>query len=433
MPFTVGGVSAGYGSAADENSRGEFWAPVWRRSASAGEVLRLIGEGRAEYDGRQARTAVDVARALGSLGVDRGIDEFVRYGFLERNGLSTFCVPVGRLKVGHHEAVRVLGDLDQWINSIRAMPSRSASATALLRSVDSHNISISQGGDPEELQDLLYDASCLERLARRSRAMSEKVRPLRGLDADLWVPLLDDGSAEFAVAVALASFRPPRSSVGWIRSLVMPDAVKSQRPAVDGFGQRALRKVLAACLVQIAARTPRGTGDPGSAWCGPSSAIWCREADFVEFANEHCDDARIERLLAGLMLLDWSYCEWRAAAVLHPPVHLNRVPTELALLKPLFHHRGLGASLDHGRSMRPDRSMARLLAADQVDSAVRLAIRDVRVAGCRPFVSPEVFASHHGGESFAAAALVPVSDSTALRLLTRVAVVGGSYRKEESA
>lgn len=430
MPFTVTGVSAAYGSAADENGRGEFWAPLWRRPASSAEVLRLIGEGRAEYNGKQARTAVDVARALGSLGVDRGIDEFVRFGFLERNGLSTFCVPVGRMKVGARAAVNVLGDLDTWVSSVRSVPSKPSSALALLRSIDSRNIAISQTGAPEQLQELLFDASQLDRLVRRSRTLSEKARPLTGLDADAWLPLLNDQTPEFNIAVALASFREPMESA-WIRRLLGRDAGPFRRPDVDGFEQRPLLSVLADCLAGVAARTRQPAGDLDGCWCASATAIWCPEPDFVAFATGMCDVGRIEHLLAELMLLDWSYCSWKPVPS-ETQSGLNRVPAEVALLKPLFHHRALGPLLGTGRPLQPDRSIPRLLASDRVGSAVQAGLRDVRIAGCRPLVSAESLAARIDGPQVGASLLIPISDVTALRLLNRVADRGGTTRKEVS-
>lgn len=431
MPFTVAGASAAYGSAADEKGRGEFWAPLWRQFASSSEVLRLIGEGRVEYNGRQARTAIDVARALGSLGVDRGVDEFVRFGFLERNGQSTFCVPVGRMKVGAQAAVNVLGDLDTWVGSVRSVPSKPSSAVALLRSIDSRNIAISQAGAAEQLQELLYDASQLDRLVRKSRALSEKARPLTGLNADTWLPLLDDESPEFNVAVALASFREPRSTSGWIRRLLGRDAWPPRRPDVDGFEQRSLLSVLAECLVQVAARTKQPAGEVDGCWCGPATAVWCPEPDFVAFVIGMCDVDRVERLLSSLMLLDWSYCSWKPAPA-EARSELHRVSVEVALLKPLFHHRALGPLIDTGRPLQPDRSIPRLLASGRVASAVQAGLRNVRVAACKPLVGAESLAARIDGAQVAASLLIPISDATALRLLNRVADFGGTTRKETS-
>ena len=142
VPFTVAGVSAGYATSVVESCRGEFWAPIWRRSASAAELMRFIAEGRAEFGGRQARNGLDVARALATLGVDRGIDEFIRFAFLERNGLATYCIPVGRQKVAASERqdVAAFKQLDPWLNRVRRTKNLPASAAALLRRIDGQRV-----------------------------------------------------------------------------------------------------------------------------------------------------------------------------------------------------------------------------------------------------------------------------------------------------
>lgn len=432
MPFMVEGVAAAYGSAASENSRGEFWAPLWRTKATAGEVLRLVAEGRAEYKGHQARNAVDVSRALASLGVDRGIDEFVRYGFLERNGLSTFCVPVGRLRVRERQRVGVLGDLDWWINQVRWASPLPAAASQLLRAIDGHNVRISQTDGPAELQELLFDVSQLERLVGRSRALREKAPRLESLKASDWVSLLDDGTPEFEIAVALASFRRPGERTGWLRRLLTDERWEGRAPAVVGFGQRPLNVVLTDCLAQVSMRSEAPeAGDPRGSWCGPCEATWASSRAFFQFSTGQCDSDRVFRLLSGLLLLDWRFSSWT------PPtrgtsISLNRIPTPIAALKPVFHHRGLGSLLPSRRPLRADRSVARLLQTGHLDRAIDSALRTIRIAGCPPITTRAGLAGRIATSDVAAALLVPVSDATARRLLNRVAESGDITKKEVS-
>ncbi len=76
----------------EEESRNELWLPLWHAAASAREIRRLFSEGRAKVGqgdaSRVAMTSLDFARAITTLGVDRGIAEFVRIGFYVRNGLA---------------------------------------------------------------------------------------------------------------------------------------------------------------------------------------------------------------------------------------------------------------------------------------------------------------------------------------------------------
>ena len=86
-PFTVNARAVGYSSSADSDTgtpRAEIWTPLWSRPVSYEELHALLKEGRAEVKGRQASHSIEFAEAVASLGVDRGITEFVRYSLLKK-------------------------------------------------------------------------------------------------------------------------------------------------------------------------------------------------------------------------------------------------------------------------------------------------------------------------------------------------------------
>ena len=81
-PFAVRPHAMGFASAGSEESqRGEQWMPLWKGPATLKEVATIFGEARVQLRRRTANEPVDVARAIGRLGVARGIDAFVRYGY----------------------------------------------------------------------------------------------------------------------------------------------------------------------------------------------------------------------------------------------------------------------------------------------------------------------------------------------------------------
>jgi CRISPR-associated protein Csx17 len=101
-PFTVNATRVGYASAADgDDARAEIWTPLWKRAVGYGELRTLLREGRATVQGRPAKNALEFAEAACSLGIDRGIDEFVRYSLLKRRGDSYVALPVGAFKTGY--------------------------------------------------------------------------------------------------------------------------------------------------------------------------------------------------------------------------------------------------------------------------------------------------------------------------------------------
>ncbi|MCH8853808.1 MAG: type I-U CRISPR-associated protein Csx17, partial [Planctomycetes bacterium] len=69
--------------------RGEQWFPLWKAPTSYAEFHALLAEGRCSIGRRRARKPIDGVRAVGRLGVNRGVTEFIRYGYLQRNNLAT--------------------------------------------------------------------------------------------------------------------------------------------------------------------------------------------------------------------------------------------------------------------------------------------------------------------------------------------------------
>ena len=115
-PFALSAQGAGYASAADsdESARGEQWMPLWSLPSSLAELKRLLAEGRAQIGARSASEPLDLARAVGRLGIARGIATFQRFGYIERNGQSNLAVPLGRFRVPERvsPALACLDDLD---------------------------------------------------------------------------------------------------------------------------------------------------------------------------------------------------------------------------------------------------------------------------------------------------------------------------------
>src|SRR5256714_4613579 len=97
FPFTVQNSNVGYGTATDgEKVRAEIWLPLWSRFAGYDEIAHIFKEGRVQFGNRKpVRTGFDFARAVAELGVDRGIDAFQRYAFIERNGQANLATPLG--------------------------------------------------------------------------------------------------------------------------------------------------------------------------------------------------------------------------------------------------------------------------------------------------------------------------------------------------
>ncbi len=431
IPFSVPAVAAGHPSAATESSRRELWAPLWRQPSTSVELRRLIAEGRVDYRGKQARTALDVARALSSLGADRGIDAFVRYGFLERNGLATFSVPVGRFQVPHHpnRTALMLGQLDGWLQGVRRVANPPASLEGRLRRVDTLQFELSHAAAPSGVQNILIEVASIEALASRSKAIREGAGgPVSGLRAADWLPILADGSVEFELAAALASLRPAARGPGWLRQIVADGEWKGRRPKVDGLGRRPILDVLADALSQILLMSADQRKQNTGGCFGDANAVWASPSAVSALLNGEVDLVRLESLLCACLLLDWSGGD-RLPAGLTRLLVPTSLPPAFAVLKPSFHHRRL---MNQVRHLHATVKWSRLLQAGLCAQAIEQGLRELRIAGFRLAVhSPMSLAHGLDSRRLAAACLVPMSDASVQALLTRITLDNDNNELEQ--
>jgi CRISPR-associated protein Csx17 len=214
FPFHVTTSAVGYGSSAAsdadrENSRAELWLPCWPEPTGLGELEALFGEGRLQLGRRRATSGLDAARALATLGVDRGIDRFERVAILKRNGLSFLATAQGAIEVRSVPDVDLLRELDPFIASVQRLDNPGHDVSAALRALQAAMFEACRGGP--RLTGVLAAVGALERAVSRSAKARDRVRPLRVLGKE-WLAAADDGSTELAVAAALASWRI-RSSI----------------------------------------------------------------------------------------------------------------------------------------------------------------------------------------------------------------------------
>ncbi len=209
-PFTVSKSSVGYSAADNEAVKGEMWLPMWARPMTLPEVRRILAEGRLSWNGRHASNGVDAAKAISTLGVDRGLSQFERYVVATRYGNMTLAVPVGSFPVVKQPAERVqaLQELDPWLNRIRH-PAPPASARSALRRVDTAQMRVvRQPTDAKPLQSYLTEIAILEWIVSRNPDLRTRARsPIQPLSLDRWEALLDDGTTEWKLAVSVGTQR----------------------------------------------------------------------------------------------------------------------------------------------------------------------------------------------------------------------------------
>ena len=331
MPFTVAATTVGYGSASvGEDPRGELWAPLWRDGQSYREIRHFISEGRSQWGRNQAKSGLDFVRAAATLGVDRSVDEFVRYLISVRHGQSVLAVPVGRFKVS--DRVRpeadLLRQLDGWVGRARSNKAPGA-LTAALNGLDRAQFAVSTFGGAPRLQMVLAALAEAEQAVSRSPGFrkTQRLDPIVGLSARQWVPLLDDDSVEFRVAVGLASLsdrvssgRPSTAEAvgGSLATLLRP--VKRAQfglewstggPRIPNLGHRPLFDVLndgvgaRSALVGSARSSDEGQDHIAGLSFAFDYGLSVDLADIGRLLCGQLDEERLGAILAGLLLLEW--------------------------------------------------------------------------------------------------------------------------------
>jgi CRISPR-associated protein Csx17 len=430
FPFTVRPSTVGYGSEAyaeEADSRGEIWLPLWQTQASLGELRLVFAEGRAETNGHQSRDAVDFARAASSLGTDRGIDAFVRYGFLRRSGKSFVATPLGTFPVRSHHATDLLREADPWLDSLRWSVSGDDVPTRFRTSRHRVETSIfdycryAHGEDDSSwFQPVISALGAAERELGIGDAPPDKRRvrkPFAGLSSE-WLNAGDDGSREFRLARSLAFMTGGLNKTGPIRNYMEPvewnkgawwwsdrggRVVWSGGDLARNLGAILIRRIMDA---QKAGETPL-----------PLASLFPTSlADVAAFASGQTDDQKLEELLWGLILVnsqgaarprtypDEAFVLPRAYALLKLTLLPGRLDYDGTVLRL---NQTNGDEIPTGIAVKPEPAVLGRLRAGDVAEACAVAARRLRSSGFVPLASHLADGSRRDNE-WSASSISPV-------------------------
>ncbi len=315
VPFTVRASASGFGSAAPgeiDTARNELWLPLWNTAATWQEVSAVFREGRIRVGRRAGATATDFARALASLGTDRGISCFARYAFHQRNGRSFQAVPLGRWPVATAPTgiAQRLDVIDHWLASTARMVGDkipAALSRAIRRLDDAILASLRPSAGPAGAQAVLLALANVESAAADSKDHAGLRNPVPALSAEDWLPVIADQTAEFDLAASLApGLRERWSNVRrtgdrWL----WRDASMRPPPSARVWRRGSIELRLLDLLDRE--RVERSTGV--RARRHDADAAWCAHRDSVQtFLDGNTDDGRIVELARGLSLLTWGRC-----------------------------------------------------------------------------------------------------------------------------
>jgi CRISPR-associated protein Csx17 len=474
-PFTVRPSKSGYGSATDTDAdRGELWTPLWGQPAALAELKMLFSEGRVKVQrkfgssqtARTARDAVDFALALSQQGTRRGITEFVRYGFQERNGLSYLAVPLGRFKPRTDPQADLLGEIDRYRENLRRVAQGKncpSSIQQVYRQLDKTIIEFASG--KRALLDVLIALGAIEKALSRSRSSlwdenfsRYSIQPLFPLSSK-WVIACNDNSVEFRLALSLASrqnvtSRQLRQRLGYVRLGKWLPPIEDDR--VTTWQQGSLRQNLVRWLQRERIEEDRQLKDSEAKGKNietkNSFTYFANLADINQWILGEVKEERVEVIARGLALtqIDWKCTQkirqsdgashfllfWqliiseqaklRAAAIeiiFYLGIFKSEmfsssdfVPITYGLLK-LVHHRKIesreiklkkeGAEKE---GLKKEPSLLPLLAAGDSFRATQLAIRRLKISGLPPLIANPISIDNLQIERIAAALAFPISN-----------------------
>lgn len=418
FPFCAAPVATGFGSAAanDETSEGcraELWLPLWSSDCSLAEIQYLFAEGRAQLGRKQAHNAVEFALATCLLGMSRGIESFVRFGFLRRFGKMFLAAQLGRVPVTLRPSARLLDEkpLAEWLSRLRSAcrdkdktPARYQTALHQIHQAIYSFAVRSESGKPSDRHALI---KVLRTFGRAENILSKglsfcidkegriRVPPLRGLSPQ-WLDQADDGSREFRLAASLAGIRG-HGEVGPFRVFLEPveyegksfqwpkdknkTAVWSNRPLASNLAAVFTRRLMEAF------RDAQTWGQTGVPLDSPRCA---RLEDVIAFLHGEIDDEKFADLVWGLSALDWPTVD----SV--PPEGDNvAIPFEFGVPRLLVEPRTITATknrwtLTVGAELNaiPDPEVFQILASGQSDAVGRCVDRAAHrlKSGGRPIV-----------------------------------------------
>ncbi len=420
-PFTVSARAVGYASTADtdrQDARAEVWAPLWSRPATYTELRSFLAEGRAEVGGRRARNSIEFAEAAASLGVDRGVSEFVRYSLLKRRGDSYVALPAGRFPVrtrSEADLIRqlepILVKLDRFLRDFgKNPPARFLSAR---REIDEAAYAALLHGGASRLKAVIAATGRFERLlAQRDPAKEPRLRsPVAGLKPS-WIVGADDGTIEVRIAAALASIGAT-GEVGPLHANLAP--VDPRKPWAWAEGGNQMAWTGGSLAARMASLLRRRMLDAERFLCS-ANPLWSNlrvsPEDVAAFIEGRVDETLLEDLLFGFTWVRWdgearareAQAELRARW--SSPVEPREIQRSYALLKLLFLPGPLPTRRADPLQIRPEAAIVPLLCAGRVEDACRIARRRLYASGVTP-VGAE-FTNSEGGPRLAAALLIPV-------------------------
>ncbi len=427
FPFSVSASAAGWetlpASEIDDRqkNRGEIWLPLWGNPTSFGEIKYVFAEGRVQLGRRRAISGLDFARAIGALGIDRGIYAFQRVGMMagDRNGKAHLAVSLGNFTVQPRPEVNLLSEIDFWLDRFRRICSDAGTPARYrreLRAIEEAIFAFCQYGGAPRMQKILVALGSASQAVSLVALSKDKfdLKPLRLRSTDSWLEAIDDNSSEFRIASAIASiFGDSDGRVGGLRENIEPVVWDNKKkeyvwmdnnfnvPLTDfprGLAE-VLEKRMIAANKQNLDLLPLG------------SKLKATVADAYSYLRGELNEGKILDLLKGLVLLDY----WEIKGKVFTPSERQEEVPVYSLLKLLFLPGP--CSWPKGSEpvrIRPEHFVLSRLRGQDVSGAAKIALRRLRSSGFVPKLSnasaEKLIVSSDVARRLAGALLIPIYD-----------------------
>ncbi|MCD4786201.1 MAG: type I-U CRISPR-associated protein Csx17 [Candidatus Eremiobacteraeota bacterium] len=429
-PFTVQIRGVGYASSSSHDetkAKAEVWTPLWEKPVKYAELKAFLREGRVEVSqqqrrsNRRARNSIEFAEAISTLGVDRGVTDFVRYSILERRGVGSYiALPAGVIQVKEKKEADLVRELHPILANIdfflrKNSKNLPASFQNARRRIDQSIFELLLKGGESRAKRLIASLGNLQRLL--SRLDTEKAGNIISPYGELeprWIEFADDGSVEVRVAAAIASITSTGKKVGPLRINLVP-VHKSNWSRQTAWRGNSIFDRLASVMQRRMMDAARLGCEKNPLW----SRLQVSLDDVLRFIEGEFDPGLLEDLLFGFSLIKWkdknkekeyrdTLSRLRDKWTENGKGKLTRfIPRDYAVIKLLYLDR-LTDQSGKEVQLKYEPGVIPLLEAGRLKDACNTARRRLFVAGLNP-VKPK-FPDHDSeyGTRMAASLLIPI-------------------------
>ncbi|WP_182867232.1 type I-G CRISPR-associated protein Cas8g1/Csx17 [Rhodopirellula sp. JC639] len=440
-PFAVRSSGSGYCSAAsvDAGARGEQWMPLWPQPSTLYEVNALFREGRSRIARKPTERATDMARSIARMGVARGVDRFVRFGYIERNGLANLAVPLGRFEVRERKHQELLDEVAPWLDRLRRLAGAKNAPAAfdrVHRACEESLIKCTQRDEPQSFLRLLETIGAAEdQMLHSPKFAAENYATPAPVLSPRWGQLILDceDSPALRLAIALvAQYGPLQSNqpgpLPTIRDHWVPLAGrqfdKGERGLNLGPNQCGMGLDLERAMLAVVQRRLLALGR-GAATKGADHAryfplrlshhrLGARLSDIEAFLQRRVDDGRLLSMARGMMSVRWPRLSIEENNKDPSQDPLGGLAT-FGVLRLALPTGPVALSATNQHAVRVNPIVFHRLSTGDLSRAIDLAMRQLSAAGLRPRVRIAIGSSDYA-RRLASAMAFGLSDQTFARL-----------------